>query len=261
MMMMMRKVALWIGLFVGLGWNSGASAIPITNGLVAAYEFNGNANDVSGNGHNGTEFGGITSSNYVSGRVGQALHLDGQGEYIATETLTDTWDQWTISFFAKPDSLPPGSTYAQIIVERERVGSFQEIEIGTYFTGKFFFAADSASAALTFSDTDVLLNEWQHVAVTYNGTSQAIYIDGVLDSQYAQSNAYVDVNEPLLIGRHVNPNGPAFFSGTLDELYVYDRALSEPEVFTLATVPEPSTALLLSLGLFAISLRRKVGRL
>ena len=54
--MMMRKLCLLVGL-MGLGWSSGASALPVNNpitaGLVAAYEFSGNADDSSGGGNNG----------------------------------------------------------------------------------------------------------------------------------------------------------------------------------------------------------------
>ena len=48
-LMMMRKLSLLV-LLVVFGGSSGASAVPITNGLVAGYEFSGNADDVSGNG-------------------------------------------------------------------------------------------------------------------------------------------------------------------------------------------------------------------
>ena len=52
-----KKIALCIGLFASIGWSSGAGAVPITNGLVAAWEFNGNADDVSGGGNHGTVVG------------------------------------------------------------------------------------------------------------------------------------------------------------------------------------------------------------
>ena len=85
MMMMMRKSALWIGLLVVLGWSSGASALPannpITAGLVAAYEFTGNADDVSGNGNNGVVNGATLTADRF-GNAGSAYSFDGIADYI-----------------------------------------------------------------------------------------------------------------------------------------------------------------------------------
>ena len=84
MMMMMRKLCLWVSLMV-FGWSSGASALPvnnsITSGLVAAYEFSGNANDVSGNGNDGVVNGATPTADRF-GNAGSAYSFDGLDDYI-----------------------------------------------------------------------------------------------------------------------------------------------------------------------------------
>ena len=69
-------------------------------------------------------------------------------------------------------------------------------------------------------------------------------------------------NVPLAIGRagHIHYGNPNydFFSGVIDDVYIYDRALSASEVQTLySAVPEPSTALLLGLGLAGMAASRR----
>ena len=102
MIMMMRKVALWIGVAVVLGWSSGASALPsnnpITAGLVAAYEFTGNADDVSGNGNNGVVNGATLTADRF-GNAGSAYSFDGVDDYIAMPSPISGHAEFTSSLW------------------------------------------------------------------------------------------------------------------------------------------------------------------
>ncbi len=77
----------------------GAHAEVPRDGLVAAYLFDGNANDTSWNGNHGTEFGGI---DYTLGKIGQSVNFDGIDDYIHVEnsssinTSVFTTSCWTI---------------------------------------------------------------------------------------------------------------------------------------------------------------------
>ena len=74
----MRKFGLGLVVLVVVfvGWSPGASAVPITAGLIAAYEFTGNADDVSGNGNNGVVNGATLTADRF-GNVGSAYEFDG----------------------------------------------------------------------------------------------------------------------------------------------------------------------------------------
>ena len=92
----MRKFALLVLVVVLSGWSSGASAVPITNGLVAAYEFNGNANDVSGNGNNGVVNGATLTADRF-GNANSAYSFDGTGN-ISVPSPTGLQSTNTVSY-------------------------------------------------------------------------------------------------------------------------------------------------------------------
>jgi len=94
-----------------------------------------------------------------------------------------------------------------------------------------------------------------HLAVTYDYTTRLItaYYDGVSQS-ILQGNATLDrptdyVAQRVTLGKlgHSGLFDPNFFTGLLDEVYVFDRALTQAEVRNLMAIPEPSTLLIWSL--------------
>jgi hypothetical protein len=72
------------------------------------------------------------------------------------------------------------------------------------------------------------LNEWTHLATTYDGARQRLYVNGVLVASRAQTGSIVVANQPLRIGG--NNSSGEFFQGMIDEVRVYNRALSVGEI-------------------------------
>jgi len=195
----------------------------VTHDLVAYYDFEGHALDTVGS-HHGTVHG---NTNFAAGKLGQSAYFDGSGDYIETSTFNDTWANWTTSFYIKPSA---GSSGHRTIMERERIGSFNDFEVRVASNSKIQTETDAASATSMFSNKSITNDKWHHVSITYDGTNQKTYIDGALDNTIDQSNAHVNVAAPLNIGRHVNPNSPIYFDGGIDEIAIYDSALSASEI-------------------------------
>lgn len=79
-------------------------------------------------------------------------------------------------------------------------------------------------------------NQWTHVAVTYNGSAVAIYYNGVLQTSAARSGSLTTSSDPLIIGCKLATSCAAgdAFNGTLDDVRLYNRALSVEEIQALA---------------------------
>ena len=97
--------------------------------------------------------------------------------------------------------------------------------------------------------------QWNHVVGVYDGTTQEIYLNGSRVSSVANQGAITFPSNPFRIGHEDRPE-VAGFAGRIDDVYIYDRALSPAEVSTLyAAVPEPTTATLMALGLLGLAMR------
>lgn len=89
------------------------------------------------------------------------------------------------------------------------------------------------------SNTILNYNQWHHIAGTYDGTTMKMYIDGVLENAIESNIQYIINNVPLMIGlfpygyNDGHGNEPNILNGMMDEVMVFNRALSETEIKTL----------------------------
>jgi hypothetical protein len=263
-MMMIRKVALWIGVAVALGWTSGASALPsnnpITAGLVAAYEFTGNADDVSGNGNNGVVNGATLTADRF-GNIGSAYSFDGVDDYINSSDSFAPQSDGAISFWFRDTS---GSLQGGGIVSSRSDNGYLDgdLLIGNEEGGpgfrSIFWGAGHQNGWGGTGGLVPPVDTWHHAVLSWGSSDAAhLYIDD-LEILPSAPTYPIFGNLPVAIGRQGCLCGGvpnyAYFVGLIDDLYIYNRALSPTEVSTLySVVPEPSTALLLGIGLSALA--------
>ena len=201
-----------------------------TDGLVAYYPFNGNANDESGNGHNGTIHGArLTIDRF--GYNDKAYRFDGSNDYITFQSqsfptgnnpfvvagwfkTTDTgggngWNGNTLFSYGNPNIHV--TVYAGEFLIHVRENNY----IGPYITAPGHFVADGVFHFFVYE---------------YSNNVIKFYLDGILiiDQQYNLSTTYY----PFQIGiRKFNPY--FYFNGTIDDIRIYNRILTIEEINSL----------------------------
>ncbi len=225
----------------------GCATVP-TNGLVLHLPFNNNANDVSGNNFNGTASGNVT---YAARGTGQSLNVAANaGQYITVpnNATLQNLSSMTLSAWVKPTAFNLGC-----YTEREMVvGKGKDVSanaFGMSITRNTTPSCGSASSFTTykmsfemngssiFSDTYSVDNQWKHVICTYDGTSQKLYINGLLVQQQNIGAVNTSNTLPLYVnyatwsGGAFNSNGR--FGGGIDEIRIYNRTLTDAEVLQI----------------------------
>jgi len=208
----------------------GAAHASLSDGLVAYYPFNGNANDESGNGHNGVVRGATLTSD-ISGNANSAYSFDGSSNYIDLGNWFN-FQSFTISIWVNPKSSQ--MEYADIVDNyHDSVRSF--VLQQTYNTvNSYFFGPAYKATSYDFNVPLFTLNSnvWSHIVVTGNGTnkSQAIYINGSLVSSITgTSDIYYDGTQFLRLGKW-GRGEIRYWSGLMDDVRIYNRALSASEI-------------------------------
>ncbi len=192
----------------------------------------GNANDISGNGNNGTLNGGVT---FTTGKVAQAFqtnNINGASVQVSDSPSLNFTTALTVEAWINP-SMPNTAVSFTPIVDKGYGGSGSS---PTYLlnynpnTGQVQFVIGTPSAnGFAISPNPIPLNTFTHVAGTYDGATVRIYVNGVLaDSQATTISSLAPSNTPLAIGK--SNNFINTFFGIIDEVTLYSRALSQTEI-------------------------------
>jgi ABC-type dipeptide/oligopeptide/nickel transport system ATPase subunit len=197
-----------------------------SSGLVAHYPFNGNANDESGNGHNGTTSGTTLTSDRFANN-GAAYSFDGVADLI---TVPDgpglNPPVITLSAWIKPAT---GNGLDRGILSK--YGDASEAQYMLMLMANNRIRAQIAtSQGVTFVDgsTDALFQTWIHVCMTYDGSTIELYMNGYHESSVGASGSLNITSQSLQIGHY--STGSNYFPGSIDDIRIYDRALSAEEV-------------------------------
>lgn len=225
------------------------NTIDLTSGLVAYYPFNGNANDESGNGNNGTVFGALLTQDRF-GVLNKAYKFNGTAsDYIQTIRSGPTQTDIALSFWYRED---PNRLYSSYVLQYGGDG------FGSYFSAvNNWWAAESTVkcygpgivsggtgiSKIPQNNTDV--QQWHHVVIIMPKQIQnlrftKIYLDGIELTQecsYANYGApppVISNTRPIRIGKGWEYLDKFFYKGELDDLRFYNRIITQEEISYLS---------------------------
>ncbi len=192
------------------------------------------------------EVGGASAGNQSCSPAGKlmgapawmnpGLKFNGTNDYVdgSATAGNDVQTAVTLAAWVRPERL---IDWAGILTKGSNVATYA---LQTWSDGSLRFTANWGSPSGGVgggswnSTTKLTTNQWQHVAVTYDGTTIRFYLNGGLDAnQPVVSLRFGVVNEPLTIGADF-PGSDEYFKGTIYDARVYGRALISGEISTLA---------------------------
>lgn len=209
-------------------------------GLIAEYKFDDNVIDTSGNGHDGVILGGITA--FVTGKSGDALSFERGGGQVDLGSWTPG-TAWTVEAWVKPAAAPEGRhTIAGAAWDCKDWGIVQQY-------GSFGVSIRQPGGCTQTVSSDVIgePGTWYYVTGTSDGTTAKIYVNGILKNSGTVEPGYSGNTAPRIAGEFCCDEN--YFTGTIDEVRIYDHALADTEVLAeynrfSTSVPEfPTIAL------------------
>jgi len=219
-----------------------------TNGLVAWYPFNGNANDESGNGNNGTVNGAMLTTDRF-GTLNKAYSFDGFGDSIVS--VLPSMQNYSFNTWIECSAMP--SDYPCIYNFKTALQNNRLLLLGSAYSladrGKIFLGDDNDATNNYQSTFTVNDKKWRMLSIIYNyaGGTLNLYVDNNLittKSIIGSSN----FGGKMKIGNgfsQFTSGNPAYdskgFVGNIDDIGIWNRALTQQEITKLFTSGNTNT--------------------
>ncbi len=247
-MILVKYLKMIFVILVIAGTASAPGTYGMTSGLVAEWHFDGNSQDSSGNGNHGTVYG----AKYVDGIKGQALAFDGMDNYfwapvsdalnsVRAQGTVLAWVNFSDSFLIKESgiSCSPGSRSLTIW----RFGTYSmksQAYIDCAGRMQSGWRVDDSHTGQT-TGKPMISQKWTLVALVYDGKNVIQYINGEKVNFFPLTGQLNNSEGKFWIGRNGNEFFHMYFHGTIDEIKIYNRALSNDEIMAYFKTLSSST--------------------
>jgi hypothetical protein len=202
----------------------------ITSGLLARYDFSGDATDSSGNNRNGTVTGATLASDRFN--VANRAYSFGSGKYIELGTWFN-YSNFTISLWVNQTSAPTGGDNLYDIIDNNHdlTRSWTVQSGGT--NSSYAFLTFNTATGNVGANVSMSQNQWYHLVFVKDGTVQKVYRNNVLvDSKTVATTLTYDGTQKLGLGRW-GGNNLRNFPGLIDDVVIYNRGLTTDEINSL----------------------------
>lgn len=187
------------------------------------WRLNGNSNDASGNGNNGTDT--AISYGHSSGKLNQGASFNGSTSFISVVTdpvvANLSYTGWIKTSVDILQSIKAGSNYP------DQLNGIPEFRISS----RYLQFLSSTTALIGQSSQQITLDKWNHVAITYSSSGvYTFYLNGVACG--TGTALYTLRQNTMYIGKMINEINVSnsFFNGAIDEFVIHDTVISPAKI-------------------------------
>lgn len=219
------------------------SQINLDSGLIAYYPLNGSTQDFSGNNHNGAIVGSPVVAKDRFNNTNGCYWFNGNGDYIRVkkETSLEPKDAVSVSAWVYADDLSSWLIVAskRLIHSYSPGNSYILFASGTAGQPQYWAFGVSSQSVETFTvdENVVQTKQWVHLTGTYDKNAGSgnikLYVNGNLISKATAGYQIAYSDSSLRIGMAIPGPSKQFFKGRIDEVRIYNRALSQEEITEL----------------------------
>jgi gliding motility-associated-like protein len=225
----------------------------INDHLLFCLPFNGNANDESGNGYNGSVTGATLTTDR-NGNANRAYSFNGSSSYITLANNLPDLTNTTFSCWIKPSNNPSSQKY--VFFEGDN-NCGNDYSLG-YANNQIIITSHKQNTQLNGTNTtrglynlpSSIVNNWINIVFTTSPTQSKLYICGTLVATFNVTSSEVGYHHTPTIGAFNDGNGGScgspilhYFTGAIDDIRMYDTVLSVSQIQSLCNVSELPTVL------------------